>query len=81
MPEVYLKVKGKQRTIDEAKDGIIYKLTLVKKEGKRGEPLYLKWQLTLEEGSPNLYNRYEPEDLIKVQLELPQKRLDEFKEG
>lgn len=80
MPEKHLKVKGKQRTIDDAQDGLVYKLTLVKKEGKKGEPNYRKWQLTIEEGTPELYHSYEPDELLKVGVDASHKKLTEFQE-
>lgn len=78
MPSETLKVKGKQRTIDDAKGGLVYKLTLTKKEGKRGEPTYRKWQLVLEEGTPIIYNAYEPDEMLRVNVDPAHRKLDEF---
>lgn len=80
MPNETLKVKGKQRTIDDAQDGLVYKITLVNKEGKKGEPGYRKWQLVIEEGNPVIYNAYEPEELLRVNIDPAHRKLDEFQE-
>jgi len=80
LPEEFLKVKGKQRTIDDAQDGLVYKLTLVEKTGKKGEPTYRKVQLIIEEGTPTTYNQYEPDELIKVAIDPAHKKLTEFTE-
>ena len=80
MPNETLKVKGKQRTIDDAQDGLIYKLTLVNKEGKKGEPEYRKWRLTIEEGTPHIYNAYEPDEMLRVSVDPAHRKLDEFQE-
>lgn len=80
MPTEILKVKGKQRTIDDTKEGLVYKLTLVDKEGKRGEPTYRKIQVVIEEGKPEAYSKYEPDEMVKVTIDAAHRKLDEFKE-
>ncbi len=73
-------MKGKQRTINDAQDGLVYKLTLVEKTGKKGEPTYRKVQLIIEEGKPETYNQYEPDEMIKVAIDPAHKKLTEFKD-
>lgn len=80
MPKETLKVKGKQRTIDDTDDGLVYKLTLTSKEGKKGEPTYQKWKLIIEEGTPHIYDTYEPEELLRVNVDAAHRKLDEFQE-
>ena len=78
MPEFYLKVTGKQRTIDDVKDGITHKLTLVKKEGKKGEPTYGKIQLVFEEGTKRFYDALEVDELVLVKISVPQSKMEAF---
>ena len=78
MPNETLKVKGKQRTIDDTQDGIVYKLTIAQKEGKKGEPGYRKWSLVIEEGTAVLYNCYEPDELMRVSVDSAHRKLNKF---
>ena len=84
MEKIFLEVTGKSRNIDDTvnrdqpDEGIVYKLTLQEKSGKKGEPGYKSWKLVIEEGTPILYKKYEPKDEVLVSIELPQKKLGDF---
>jgi len=76
-----LKVKGKTRLYDDVEMGITYKTTLVYTVGKKGEPLYRKFRLMIEEGAQDFYGTVEPGDDVIVEFKptVP-KKLDEYQE-
>jgi len=76
-----LKTKGKTRLYDDVELGITYKTTLVHTVGKKGEPLYRRIRLVIEEGAQDFYRTAEPGDDVIVEFKpaIP-KKLDEYQE-